>query len=104
MNLTKERQKEKKARDLIVKALREHFACEPGLPEFTKKRIPATKYHKELTRNGIEAGVAVLVLINNMAGGSVGDINLYTLLNCYLLDPEYRAKINKVLSTRQKGT
>ncbi len=98
MNLTKERQKEKKARDLICKALEEFHGSNFGIPEFTEKKMPNTKYHENLTRSGIDAGVAALVLINNMSEGSVGDILLYRLLQKYLLDRNARNQINIIIT------
>ena len=98
MTLTKERQKEKKARDLIFKALQEYHDFDPGIPEFTEERINAGEYQTELTRKGIDAGVCALNLINNMSAGSVGDIDLYRLLHRYLLDPNSRTQINKIIN------
>lgn len=102
MTLSKERQTEKKAVDLIYKALQEFHNCDPSIPEFTEKRIPYEKYHEELTRKGIDKGVLCLVLLNNMAGGSVGDVDLYSLLHQYLLDKNIRTKINDILKTKYR--
>ena len=97
MKLTKERQKEQKARDLIFKALQEFHNCAPEIPEFTADRIPSEKYDKELTRKGIDAGIVALLLTNNMSGGSVGNVDLYSLLHHYLLNKESRKQINLIL-------
>ncbi len=98
MTLKKERQKEKKARDLIYKALEEYFGCDPMIPEFTEDKVPVSKYHEKLKPRGIEAGVTALLLINNMTAGSDGDISLYQLIERYLLNKEVREKMNRVMT------
>ena len=97
MTLTKQRMKEKRARDIICKALREYHESEPDVPAFEGNRIPAAKYHDELTISGIDSGVVALLLINNMSGGSVGDVDLYELLHKYLLNKTARKQINQIL-------
>lgn len=44
----------------------------------------------------IQAGVG-LVMHLNLASGSSGDLDLYKLLEAYLLDPDKRTQINEVL-------
>ncbi len=100
MELTKQRMKEKEARDLICKALRKYHETEPDVPAFERDRIPAAKYHEELTTNGIDSGVVALLLINNMSGGSVGDVDLYELLHKYLLNRSARKQINQIMKSR----
>ena len=100
MKLTKQRMKEKEARDLIYKALRQYEEAEPGVPAFEKDRIPAAKYHEELTTTGIDSGVVAFLLINNMSGGSVGDVDLYELLHKYLLNKDTRKLINQIIKGR----
>lgn len=97
MALSKQRAKDKKVRDSIYKALYEYSGDEPSIPEFSENRIPAEKYSEELTRKGIDEGVLCLVLINNMSGGSVGNVDLYRLLHNYLLDKDTREQINAVI-------
>ncbi len=99
MKLTKQRAKEKAARDLIYKALREYHEIEPDIPAFEKDRIPAARYHEELTMNGIDSGVVALLLINNMSGGSADDVDLYNLLHKYLLNKAVRKQINQILKS-----
>ncbi len=70
MPMSEEREKDKKARNLICKALRECYGPSPRLPEFRDKQIPIEQYHEELTERGIEYGILALMLINNMAEGS----------------------------------
>ncbi|MCR4320285.1 MAG: hypothetical protein NUV74_08150 [Candidatus Brocadiaceae bacterium] len=97
MTLTKQRQKEKKARDLIYEALKEFHNYEPSFPVFTKERISHEKYHKELTKQGLDEGIVAFALINNMSGVSAPGIDLYRLLHEYILNIEIREKINKLL-------
>ena len=98
MNLSIQRQKEKEARDLIYKALQEYDGSGSCIPRFQAKKITVDKYSKDLTRKGIDAGVSALVLINNMSGGTVGDVNLSRLLQRYLLDKDDRDKINSIIN------
>lgn len=100
MNLTKQRQKDKKARDVIFKALQEFHAHDPGIPDFTERRLSVDEYPALLTRKGIDAGVLSLVLLNNMAGGSSSDVDLYSLLHRYLLDRNIRKLINDIIQVR----
>ena len=102
MSLSAERQKEKKARDLICKALSEFKGMEPQVPHFTEDRISGADYYQKLTREGIDEGILCLCLINNMSGASGSDIDLYSLLHHYLLRKESRAAINKVLRQEQR--
>ena len=97
MELTEQRKQEKKARDLIDKALKELYGNGKGLPEFLKERISVEKYHEELTRTGIDAGVAALVLINNMSAASLPGMDLFELLQAYLLDKSKRSQINSII-------
>lgn len=93
--------KEKEARELICKALSKYHETEPNVPAFEKDRIPAANYHKELTTNGIDSGIVALLLINNMSGGSAGDVDLYNLLHKYLLNKTARKQINQILKSRE---
>ena len=98
MNLSRQRQKEKDARDLIYKALQEYDESGSCIPRFQDKKITVDKYSKDLTPKGIDAGVSALVLINNMSGGTVGDVNLYRLLQRYLFNKDDRDKINSIIN------
>jgi hypothetical protein len=100
MALTKQRQREKKARDLILKALAEYHGEEPDAPKFREKCVTAQKYHIELTKDGIDEGILCMLLLNNMSTALAGYntfVNLYQLLHNYLLDPSVRDQINDVL-------
>lgn len=101
VKLTPQRQKDKKARDLICAALREYHAAEPRVPAFTKDRIPHEQYDKELTKEGIEEGIICMHLLNNMSGMSAGDLDIITLLHRYILDKESRDEINRVLKEKR---
>ena len=47
--------------------------------------------------NEIRYGVAVFTNLINYTGGSVGDVNLYKLVQKYLISDEARAELNTVL-------
>ncbi len=96
MELTKERQKEKEARDKIVKALEDFAGGKIPVPEFTKNRLSHKEYHTKLTAEGIIKGVVALGLINNMSGLSAPGVDLYNVRQRYLLDLDYREKVNSI--------
>lgn len=52
--------------------------------------------HSEFTLNSINKVAVMLSTALNLDGGSVGNIDLYQLLQAYILDPEKRAKINLI--------
>ena len=97
MKLSKEREKENKARNLIIKALDAFNGPDPNTPAFSEERISADEMHEKLTGAGIDMGVSALVLINNMAGGSRGDVDLYQLLHRYLFNLDDRKEINGII-------
>lgn len=100
MILSEVRQREKKARDLIVKALHDFEGSPPKVPTFTKDRIPSELYGQELTSEGLDAGILALRLINNMSGVSAPDIDLYDLLHKYFFDNNIRLKVNEVIKAK----
>lgn len=59
--------------------------------------IASSDYHKKLKPADVNDGVLAFVLLNGMGGGSLGDVDLYTLLKAYLLDPEKRAALNTLV-------
>jgi hypothetical protein len=59
-------------------------------------RVGLNEYDK-LSRLQIDQGVVALVLECNLSGGSVGDIDLYTLIRNYLWHPEARTEINAIV-------
>lgn len=76
--------------DAVKKGWPEFFV-EPPLQELTSGTC-----HK-LTQQQIDNGVRALVLACNLSGGSVGDVQLYDLLNVYLRDCETARGINEVV-------
>ncbi len=100
MILTDIRQREKKARDLIVKALQDFEGAPLKIPTFTNDRIPDDLYDKELTSEGIDAGVLALRLVNNMSGASAPGIDLYDLLHKYLFNKNIRSKVNDIIKPK----
>jgi lantibiotic modifying enzyme len=54
------------------------------------------KIHQELDVNSINRIAVVLSELLNLSGGSVGTIDLYKLLQAYILDPKKREEINKI--------
>lgn len=67
----------------------------PRLPK-VKKQITSDKV-KNIDIEDINAAVVVFTDTLNIGGGSIGNINLYRLLQAYLTVPEYREKINKLV-------
>lgn len=65
--------------------------------EKSARRIKAAEYHRALTPRDIENGVAAFVDLNNMQGGSAGDVDLFRLLKKYLLDLDARREINTLI-------
>jgi hypothetical protein len=61
-----------------------------------KKEVMFDECHK-LSRMQIDTGVRAFAMICNLYGASMGDVQLYRLLNSYLCDPTLRARINAIL-------
>jgi hypothetical protein len=97
MGLSKERQRDQRAHALISSAMDALDWPASTIPEFTEKRISLGKCHEKLTAGGIEAGVTAFIVLNNLNGGSVGDVQLFRLLKKYLLDKESRRAINEAM-------
>jgi len=87
----------KKARILCEKALQAYF--EDSRTYIVERRdfISSVDAHKKLSVNEINDGVCLFVLFTQMGGGSIGTVNLYSLLQAYLLEPDMRRQINEVL-------
>ncbi|WP_299761352.1 hypothetical protein [uncultured Dokdonia sp.] len=51
----------------------------------------------KLSINEINLTVKVIVDFLNLTGGSIGDYNLYELLQSYLLDTDKRKAINEII-------
>lgn len=91
--------KRRKAGELIVKAINTAQECTHEVP---KNNIGAYNYHKKLTANQINEGIAAFMLMNNMMAGSAGageggQVDLYALLNSYLLNLDKRDRINEII-------
>ena len=52
----------------------------------------------ELDPNDIREAVAQFTTKLNLTGGSVGDFDLYKLMDAYLRNPNIRKELNKVIS------
>lgn len=76
-------------------------AVEQAYPIFAvtppKKEVMFDECHK-LSRVQIDTGVRAFAMACNLYGGSMGDVQLYRLLNAYLRDPAMRGRINEVVS------
>jgi len=68
--------------------------------EVKEKQIPLSKVDSCLSINEINQGVILFLDGLNLANGSVGGINIYRLLQTYLLDIEKRNHINEILTKK----
>jgi hypothetical protein len=57
MSLNKNRQKEKKARDIICKALKDLEGDHINIPDFSEYNIRENEFNNKLTRLNIDAGI-----------------------------------------------
>lgn len=71
------------------------FDCKPRLKK-VKEQIDSSKL-KDININDINGAVMVFSDTLNLGGGSIGNSDLYQLLQAYLTIPEYRDKINDVV-------
>ena len=62
-----------------------------------KDTLTSDKVHEKLSRNTIDQGVVAFIKRVNMMCGSAGSIDLYSLLQTYLLDREKRDEINRIV-------
>ncbi|MBE7646529.1 hypothetical protein J2Q11_10435 [Tenacibaculum finnmarkense genomovar finnmarkense] len=67
-----------------------------GQPALTKKKKPASPQF--INNNDIDKAVVAFTDVLNLNAGSVGDFDLYTLMNAYLTKPELRSKINEIVN------
>jgi len=75
------------------------YQNEDGTPKLKKvKKTLTSKQIENINFNEINAAVVVLTDVLNIGGGSIGNIDLYRLLQAYLLVPEYREKIDIVVN------
>ncbi len=83
--------------EAIARAVADHTGGPPVA--YRETEIRADDYAETLTPDAIEHGVVALLLVNNMRSGSIADLDLdlYKLLQAYLLHPECRAEINAIV-------
>ena len=73
------------------------YQDENGKSTLTKVKESRTSGKVEkISTNDINKGVIVLTDFLNIYSGSVGNFNLYRLLQAYISVPEFREKINEV--------
>lgn len=89
------RQEKQKFINAICCALRE-FRQESYI-EPPKDAVSYGEY-KKLTRLQIDQGVIAFVNACNLRSGSVGDVDLYKLIRCYLQSEEARHQMNFVVA------
>lgn len=85
--------KDKKARELINEVLMLYGKNE----KFLDREVFFNQVHKKLKKEEINNAVVIFVVALGLTGGSVGDIDLYKLLQKYLLDLKFRKKVNKII-------
>jgi len=89
--------KEEEARKLCEKALQTYFGDEKNYAIQRKDFVGSYDAHKKLSVDEICDGVCLFIIFTKMGGGSIGTINLYSLLQYYLLDIDARRKINELI-------
>jgi hypothetical protein len=82
------------AQEKLWKAVELAYPAFPVSPP--KKDVMFDECHK-LSRVQVDTGVRAFVMACNLYGGSMGDVQLYRLLNAYLRDPAMRAHVNEVV-------
>lgn len=82
------------------KALMEQLKNHPATKKLSSKLRERTGSEdwSDMDTNDINAGVALLVSFWNLTGGSVGELNLYELLQVYFKDESARKEINAVVN------
>lgn len=74
------------------------YQDENGKPTINKVReVRTSGLVSKIDTNDVNKGVVVLTDFLNIYSGSVGDFNLYRLLQAYITVPECRAKINEAV-------
>ena len=81
--------------DFLSQFKQYQYEGKPRLPK-VKKQLSSDKV-KNIDTNDINAAVVVFVDTLNIGGGSIGNIDLYRLLQAYLLMPDYREKFNELI-------
>lgn len=80
----------------LINALADLYTNEDGTPYFTMRPdgINSGTAH-DLNYNELNSAVALVVDLFHMTGGSIGNMDLYRLLQAYITMPESRDAINE---------
>jgi len=99
MNYDSNEAKKFKAMQLIKKGLEIYFEHElKNFPHENKYNSVSTAFcHEELSKESIVYGVVAFMLFTGLGAGSSAGFNLYRLVCNYLLCPDIREQINKLL-------
>ena len=62
-----------------------------------QKKTRSLYSSKDFSVSELDACVRFISVALNTTGGSVGDVNLYKLLQAYILNPEKRQQINEII-------
>ena len=98
MSLSSEyRNVKRKAQELIQGAMKLYRGeSYVQMPQYS---VSSEELHT-LNRLQIDQGVVAMVLHLNLAGGSLGCMNLYTLVRTYLWDEDARAAMNVIVAEK----
>ena len=78
------------------------YSTKDGKPILKKiKAIRTSNKAHKISHTEINLAVIVFTDVLNLGGGSIGNIDLYSLLQAYLTIPEYRVKINDLIKEAQ---
>lgn len=90
--------KEMKAKQLAAQTIRKAVEVYLGPPDNPlPSNVSSTNCHKKLDVMTITNAVVPMVLYLDLAAGSGGTLDLYRLNQAYLLDPDFRNRINESL-------
>ncbi len=81
---------------ILIEQLKKHPATE-SLAIDIQKRTTSEDW-KNMDTNNINRGVALLATFWHLTGGSIGDMNLYELLQSYMTDKDARKRINAAIN------
>jgi len=87
--------KHQQQHEKLIELLNQHPSLKGNLK--VKSDAIGSDEFSDLDINEINQGVRILATAFNLTGGSVGDFNLYKLLQVYFREPEKREKINEIL-------
>lgn len=80
----------------LVKLINSYDSYAENPVKIIKKVRSTSDCEKFLTVNEINTGVVFFTDLLNLPAGSSGSVDLYKLLQNYLLDPEIRDQINSI--------